>query len=97
MDLDELLFGTVSKFFKKRNKEKIQQSTTAVFLNDIKPRLTILARAITGNPVDIFPAEREGGYKNTNFFLPIYFNEFSDKTHNISYYFFRVLFFGNTS
>ena len=92
MDIDELLFGTVSKYFKKRNKKKILLANNAVFLKDVKPRLTILARAITGNPIEIFPAEREGGYKNNNFFLPIYFNELSAKEQNLGLYFFRILF-----
>jgi len=61
-------------------------------LKDVRPRLTILARAITGNPIEIFPAEREGGYKNNNFFLPIYFNELSTKEQNLGLYFFRILF-----
>ena len=92
MDLDELIFGKVSKYFKKRKKEKILLDNNAVFLKDIKQRLTILARAITGKPIEIFPAEREGGYKNNNYFLPIYFNMLSSKEENIKYYFFRVLF-----
>jgi len=92
MDIDELLFGTVSKYFKKRNKKKILLDNNAVFLKDIKPRLTILARAISGKPIEIFPAEREGGYKNNNFFLPIYFNELSSKEKNLGLYFFRILF-----
>ncbi len=54
--------------------------------------MTILARAISGNPIEIFPAEREGGYKNNNFFLPIYFNELSSKEKNLGLYFFRILF-----
>lgn len=92
MDLDELLFGTVSKYFKKRKKEKILLDNNAVFLKDVKPRLTILARAITGKAIELFPAEREGGYKNNNFFLPIYFNEFASKVANLEFYFFRILF-----
>lgn len=92
MDLDELIFGKVSKYFKKRKKEKILLDNKAVFLKDIKPRLTILARAITAKPIEIYPAEREGGYKNNNYFLPIYFNLLSSKEENIKYYFFRVLF-----
>ena len=92
MDIDELLFGTVSKYFKKRNKNKILLDNNAIFLKDIKPRLTILARAITGNAIELFPAEREGGYKNNNFFLPIYFNEFATKEANLGFYFFRILF-----
>lgn len=92
MDLDELLFGTVSKYFKKRNQNKILLDSNAVFLKDVKPRLTILARAITGKAIELFPAEREGGYKNNNFFLPIYFNEFASKEANLGFYFFRILF-----
>jgi nitric oxide reductase NorD protein len=92
MDIDELLFGTVSKYFKKRNKKKILLDNNAVFLKDVKPRLTILARAISGKAIEIFPAEREGGYKNNNFFLPIYFNELSTKEQNLGLYFFRILF-----
>lgn len=92
MDIDELLFGTVSKYFKKRNKKKILLDNNAVFLKDVKSRLTILARAISGNPIEIFPAEREGGYKNNSFFLPIYFNELSSKGKNLALYFFRILF-----
>lgn len=92
MDLDELLFGKVSKYFKKRKKNKILLDGHAVFLKDIKPRLTILARAITGNAIELFPAEREGGYKNNNFFLPIFFNEFDTKEANLGFYFFRILF-----
>lgn len=92
MDLDELLFGKVSKYFKQRKKEQILSDHNAVFLKDIKPRLTLLARAISGNPIEIYPAEREGGYKNNNFFLPIFFNEFSSKEANLEFYFFRILF-----
>ena len=80
MDLDEILFGSVAKFFKNRNKKKILLDTNALFLNDIKSRLTLLARAITGEAIEIFPAEKEGGYKNNNFFLPIFFNEFETCT-----------------
>lgn len=92
MDLDEILFGSVAKFFKNRNKKKILSDKNVVFLNDCKPRLTLLARAITGEAIEIFPAEKEGGYKNNNFFLPIYFNEFDSTDENFDFYKFRVLF-----
>ena len=54
--------------------------------------MTILARALTGNPIEIFPAEREGGYKNNNFFLPISFAELSTKEDNLTFYLFRILY-----
>jgi nitric oxide reductase NorD protein len=51
-----------------------------------------MARALTGNPIEIFPAEREGGYKNNNFFLPISFSEFPTIEENLTFYHFRILF-----
>jgi nitric oxide reductase NorD protein len=98
MSWDELLQGVFSSYFsvknkisKKRHLARIQADNTAR-LDDIKTRLIVIARAVTGAPVDIFPAEREGGYKNDNFFLPAYFFEFPELTDNIKYYIFRTLY-----
>jgi nitric oxide reductase NorD protein len=91
-EIDEYLVG---KFFKHlKNSKKINPEIEArtVLLNDIKSRLTILARAITGNPIEIFPAEREGGYKNNSFFLPISFAELPTLEENLTFYHFRILF-----
>ncbi len=63
-----------------------------VKLVDIKPRLSIFARAITGKSIDIYPAKREGGYKNNNFFLPVLYAELSTYEDNLSFYLFRILF-----
>ncbi|HSJ67178.1 MAG TPA: VWA domain-containing protein, partial [Anditalea sp.] len=63
-----------------------------VDLEEIKPRLTLLARAVSGHAVEIFPAEREGGYKNHNYFLPISFAELPTYEENLSFYFFRILY-----
>lgn len=92
MDLDEILFSSVAKFFKNRNKNKVLTDKNAVFLNDIKSRVCLLASAISGESIEIFPAEKEGGYKNNNFFLPIYFNEFDSTEANFDFYKFRILF-----
>jgi nitric oxide reductase NorD protein len=92
MELDEYLYGKFIKYF--RNKKKVSsdiQNRTAA-LETIKPRLTILASAITGKHIEIYPAEREGGFKNNNFFLPVSFSKFDTKEDNISFYFFRVLY-----
>lgn len=62
----------------------------SVFLEDMKPRLTLMARALTGHPIEIFPAEREGGYKDNNFFLPISVALFENKERNVTFYFFRI-------
>ncbi len=98
MSWDELLEGAFSGYFKFKDKilkkkklSKIEDRNTAR-LQDVKQRLTIFARAITGETIDIYPAEREGGYKNNNFFLPVYFNEFPDLQSNFEFYLFRTLY-----
>lgn len=92
MALDEYLYGKISNYFKKRKNVSDEIVNKTVLLNDIKQRLTILARALTGNAIEIFPAEREGGYKNNNFFFPSSFSLFENYDQNLSYYFFRLLY-----
>jgi len=89
---DEYLFTKFANYFKRRKKKKEASMAYAVNLNDIKPRLTIFARAITGKSVEIYPAEREGGYKNNNFFLPSTYAEFNSSEENVSFFLFRVLY-----
>lgn len=89
---DEYIFTKFAFFFKKRKKKKEEAFEHAVNLNDLKPRLTIFARAITGQPIEIFEAEREGGFKNNNFFLPTKFYDFETEEENLSFYLFRILY-----
>ncbi|MGB0896614.1 MAG: nitric oxide reductase activation protein NorD [Flavobacteriaceae bacterium] len=89
---DEYIFTKFANYFKQRRKAKEANILHAVKLNDIKPRLTIFARAITGESIEIFEAEREGGYKNNNFFLPSVFKSFPTAEDNLKFYVFRVLY-----
>jgi nitric oxide reductase NorD protein len=89
---DEYIFTKLAFYFKRKKKEKENANLYTVNLEDIKPRLTILARAITGNSIEIYEAEREGGYKNNNFFLPTKFSDFQSIDENIAFYLFRVLY-----
>ena len=91
-EIDEYIVGKFFKHLKKSKKISPEILARTVTLTSIKPRLTILARALTGNPIEIFPAEREGGYKNNNFFLPISFAELSTKEDNLTFYLFRILY-----
>jgi len=91
-EIDEYIVGNFFKQLKKRKKTNPEIAARTVTLNEIKPRLTILARALTGNAIEIFPAEREGGYKNNNFFLPISFAAFPTIEENHTFYLFRVLY-----
>lgn len=54
--------------------------------------MVLFARAITGESIELFEAEREGGYKNNNFFLPSVFSSFPTNKENISFYLFRILY-----
>ena len=92
MALDEYLYGKIAGFFTKRKRSTLESQIKTVNLIDIKPRLTIFARAITGNSIDIYPAKREGGYKNNNFFLPILYSELPTYEENLSFYLFRILY-----
>ena len=91
-EIDEYIVSKLFKHLKKSKKVNPEILARTVTLTDIKPRLTILARALTGNPIEIFPAEREGGYKNNNFFLPISFSELLSKEDNLTFYLFRILY-----
>ncbi len=60
---DEFIFAKVAKFLKHRKKSAREAIAHTVKLCEIKPRLTLVARAVTGHPIEIFEAEQEGGYK----------------------------------
>lgn len=89
---DAYVFTRFANYFKRRKKKKDADIAHAVSLMDIKPRLTIFARAITGKSIEIFEAEREGGYRNNNFFLPKRITAFESVDENIAFYLFRVLY-----
>lgn len=92
LELDEFLYGKIVKYFKNNKKTDAETLSRTVFLDDIKPRLTLLASALTGKAIEIFPAEREGGYKNNSFFLPISFSALQTFEENLSFYLFRTLY-----
>ncbi|NVK53149.1 MAG: VWA domain-containing protein [Flavobacteriaceae bacterium] len=89
---DEYIFTKFANYFKRRRKSKEQNKEYAAKLEELTPRLTIFARAITGKAIDIYQAEREGGYKNNNFFLPKQVDFFENIEDNVSFYLFRVLY-----
>ena len=89
---DEYIFTKFAHYFKKRKKNREAGLAHVVNLRDIKSRLTIFARAVTGQPIELYAAEREGGYKNNNFFLPSTYAQFSTVQENVSFYLFRVLY-----
>jgi nitric oxide reductase NorD protein len=70
MEFDQLIFQRIFRFYKKNRKVDPAVSARTVELNGIKPKLTILARALTGKAIDILPATRDGGWQHNTFYLP---------------------------
>lgn len=89
---DEFLVKRFFNYLKKRKQSSELSKSNIVYLIELKNKLSIVARAITGQAIEIFEAEREGGYKNTNFFLPAKFSGFTSYEENIQFYIFRTLF-----
>jgi nitric oxide reductase NorD protein len=89
---DEYIFTKLANYFKKRKLKRQVDAVQTIKLEEIKSKLTIFARAITGEPIELFEAEREGGYRNNNFFLPSKFGEFPTIEENSSFYLFRILY-----
>ena len=92
MEIDEIIYSKVLRFFKNRKENNAEVLNRKELISDLKPRLTLIARAICGTAIEIFPAEREGGFKNDNFFLPISVALFQSKEENIQFYIFRTIY-----
>lgn len=89
MSIDEFLFGKIAKLIR-INKEKDRNNSNTVYLNEIQKRLTLLACAISGKSIKIYPAVSIGGYQDDVYFLPGSMNSFVDFESNIQFYFFRI-------
>lgn len=93
MELDQILFKKVFNFFGKWNgKNSKEQMARTISLRDISGRLTLIARALTGENIDIFPAEKEGGWKGSTFYLPPSFSLLPSIEENLNFYIFRVVY-----
>ncbi len=91
MEIDQLLFQKVFNFFKKR-KKKTGVNELEVTLDTIRPKLTILARALTGFPITLLDSEREGGWQGTSYFLPKSVSFYEDEKLNVKFYLYRLLY-----
>jgi len=93
MELDQLLFKKIINLFKKDSSLLTEdEKERIVHLDDIRGELTILARVLTGAPLDVLTAEREGGIKGKYLFLPKSFYFFKNKGLNIKYYHYRIFY-----
>lgn len=92
MALDEYLFGKAARYFKEKKRAAAEAQSRTVQLETLRSRLGVIACAVAGTAVEIFPAEQEGGYKNNVFFLPASCALFPTAVQNSRFYLFRVLY-----
>lgn len=90
MEFDQLIFQRLFRFFNKNRKVDPAVVARTVDLNDIKSKLTIIARALSGRAIDIYAATRDGGWQNNNYYLPGSFSLMDSAEENIQFYVFRV-------
>lgn len=93
MEIDQIIFKKALQFYKNLT-EKIDEDEQkrTVYLSPLKPRLTILARALTGYQNEIITSEREGGWSGFNFYLPESISFNNNIEDNLNFYLFRVLY-----
>ena len=93
MEIDQLIFKRLHKFYHQLT-AKVDEKLEArkVYLEPLKPRLTILSRALSGYQNEIITSEREGGWSGLKFYLPTSISFSEDINTNINYYIFRVLY-----
>lgn len=94
MELDQIVFKKVYDFIRKIRTPKADAEVElrTAYLVEIKPRLTTLARALTGKAIELFTAEREGGWAGLAFFLPERYAHAATLQENVDFYVFRVCF-----
>lgn len=93
MELDQILFKKFLGFYGKwKSNNSKEETSRTVRLEAISPRLTLLARALTGRNVDIMPAEKEGGWKDDAFYLPTSFSKLRSIEQNLFFYLYRVVY-----
>ena len=93
MEIDQVIFKKVHRYYKKlTTKVDIDELNRTAYLEPLKPRLTILSRALTGFQNEIITSEREGGWSGLNFYLSESISFNPTIKENIDYYLFRVLY-----
>ncbi len=93
MEWDQILFKKVINQYEKwKGKNSKEALSRTVLLEGISPRLTLVARALTGKAIDIRPAEQEGGWKEETFYLPANLHLLPSIEENIKLYLFRTVY-----
>ena len=93
MELDQIIFKKLAGFYQKwKHKSREEEISRCIYLTDINSRLTIIARALSGENIEIMPAEQEGGWKKNVFYLPASFSLLPSLEQNLNFYLFRTVY-----
>lgn len=94
MEWDQYIFKKATNLWRFFTKERVSEATLAntVTLDEVRPRLTALARLLCGFAVNIQAAAGVGGYKGEHFFLPEKYDHTDNRADNLNFYLFRVLY-----
>lgn len=92
MELDQFFFKKVLALLRRIRPQKqdsalLERQAT---LSSLQSRLTILARAISGKPVQIASAESTGGISGSTYLLPATFSVFGSRNLNEQFYIWRI-------
>ena len=93
MELNQKIFQRLYNYYKRiTSNDNALKNPNEVLLAPLKPRLTLIARAISGQPINIVTSEREGGWKDFSFYLPerVAFSE--SAMVNSNFYLFRIIY-----
>ncbi|EMK02019.1 MULTISPECIES: nitric oxide reductase activation protein NorD [unclassified Leptospira] len=83
-------YNTVREIFSSEKDPSLNHKI--VKLSEFKPRLSVLAKSLTGENIEISPAEKEGGFQDQVFFLPGSYSHGPDISSNLQFYIFRILY-----
>lgn len=91
MEWDQKLFKQTWNWLAGLRPQQAEAPDT-VKLEDLHARLTLLARMLCGEPVEILRAEQEGGVNGPFLYLPAAFALGQDREQNCLFYLFRVVY-----
>ncbi|PJZ70435.1 hypothetical protein CH373_05005 [Leptospira perolatii] len=94
MGWDEVVFKTVYQSIRNLylRKSTSDIENKRVYLVQIKERISILAKALTGENIEILPAENEGGFQDQRFFLPESYAAGPTAKENANFFIFRTIY-----
>ncbi len=92
MELDQKIFKRLYRYFFSKEQRTEAEKARSVGLEAVRSEMTLIARALSGVPMDIFTASREGGLHHRSIFLPEEMYFLASKEANKQYFLFKTLY-----